>query len=101
MSEWRGRDHAARHVPTTAEDEAPGLFDRPRTIRVVKVAAVVAVLALFAADFFLHYHDVLGLENVPGFYTVFGFIASVVLIGVAKVLGRGLKRPPDHWEDDD
>ena len=93
-------------VPRKAPDEPPGLFDNPRFIRACKIAAVVVLVGLFVADFFIHYHAYLGLEiggtpieDIPGFYAVFGFVASVVLIFVSIGLGSSLKRKEDYYDE--
>jgi hypothetical protein len=85
-------------VPMKAPDEPPGWFDKPRVLRRIKIAAWLSVAVLFVLDFFLHFHEYVGLENVAGFYTVSGFIASVLLIGVAKTGGSPLKREVDYYE---
>ena len=86
-------------VPRKAPDEPPGWFDKPKNVRLLKIIACLSVLVLFALDFFLHYHVHIGGEQIPGFYTVFGLIASVVLIGVAKVGGKPLKRKGDYYDE--
>jgi hypothetical protein len=94
-------------IPRKAADEPIGWMEDPKVIRLAKRASVVAVLALFVSDFFIHYHDYLGLviggttiENVPGFYTVFGFVASVLLIFVSKGIGSSLKRKEGYYDDE-
>ena len=83
-------------VPRRADDEPPGFFDNPATVRKLKIASVASVVVLVALDFFLHAHEVLGPEDFPGYFFVLGFVASVVLILVSKGLGKGLKREPGH-----
>ena len=60
---------------------------------------IASVLVMFGLDFFVHYHEYVGGENIPGFYTLFGFIASVILIGVAKIGGKPLKRKDDYYDE--
>lgn len=85
-------------IPRKAPDEPPGWFEKPENVRKLKWAAYASVLVCLILDFFVHYHEYVGLENVPGFYTLFGFVASVALIFVAKVGGKPLKRKDDYYE---
>lgn len=86
-------------VPKRTPTEPPGWFDKARNVRLLKWIAIAFVVALFAIDFFLHYHGYLGPENVPGFHTLFGFVASVILIASAKLGGKPLKREEDHYDE--
>ncbi|MDF1700986.1 MAG: hypothetical protein P1V36_07500 [Planctomycetota bacterium] len=86
-------------IPRKAPDEAPGWFDRPKNVRLLKILAVLSVVVMFGLDFTIHYHQYLGGENIPGFYTLFGLLASVVLIFVAKLGGKPLKRKDDYYDE--
>jgi hypothetical protein len=86
-------------VPRKQPDELPGWFDRPKNARLLKRIAYVTVLILFVSDFFIHYHVNLGWENVPGFWTLFGFLASVILIAMAKIGGKSLKAKEDYYDE--
>lgn len=85
-------------IPRKAPDEPPGWFDKAENVRKLKYIAYALVVICIALDFFVHFHEYVGLENVPGFYTLFGFLASVVLIFVAKVGGKPLKRDDTYYE---
>lgn len=85
-------------VPVRAADEPEGFFDRPSVIRKLKLGSILILLGFFVADFFVHFHEVLGGENVPGFYLVGGFLASVALIAIAKIGGKPLKRGTDYYD---
>lgn len=85
-------------IPRKAPDEPPGWFDKPKNIRLLKILGVLSVLVLTALDFFVHYHHHMGGENIPGFYTLFGLLASFALIAIAKIGGKPLKRKDDYYE---
>ena len=94
-------------LPRKAADEPQGWMEDPKVIRLAKRISVAAVLALFVADFFVHFHAYLGIEiggtaveNIPGFYMVFGFVVSVLLIFLAKGIGSSLKRREDYYDDE-
>jgi len=57
-----------------------------------------SLLALLIIDFFLHKHVHFSWENAPCFYAVYGFIACVSLIFVAKLLRLLVKRKEDYYE---
>lgn len=106
MTEHDGFRPHPPEIPRRAPDEPPGWLDDPKVARLGKIAAVVAVIGFFVSDFFIHYHAYVGLyvgetpiEDVPGFYTLFGFIASVLLIFVSKGIGSSLKRREDYYDE--
>lgn len=53
---------------------------------------------LIAVDVFVPKHGPFGLEHVFGFYGVYGFVACVTLVLVAKQLRRVLMRPEDYYD---
>jgi hypothetical protein len=56
---------------------------------------------LFVLDFILHRHMTHDWEHLPGFYAVFGFIACVVLVLVAKEMRKVVMRKEDYYDVDD
>ena len=99
MNDPNARTPTPPDIPRKAPDEPPGFFDKASNIQWIKRIAWAAVIAFFIADFFVHYHAEIGLENIPGFYTIFGFVASVLLIAIAKIGGKPLKRNPDYYDE--
>ena len=55
-------------------------------------------IALLALDLFLHKHEEFDFAAWFGFYGVFGFVACVVLVLIAKNLRRVLMRSEDYYE---
>ena len=53
---------------------------------------------LLAIDVIVPKHGPFPIEHVFGFYGLFGFIACVVLVLVAKRLRRVLMRPEDYYD---
>jgi hypothetical protein len=64
-----------------------------------KIFLVLAVfcLALFLADFTYHKHGHFHIEEIPGFYGIYGFFMFTALILVAKVLRLLIKRPENYY----
>jgi hypothetical protein len=78
--------------------EKEHIFDKPANIRRLLRFFFLLCALLLALDFFHHRHVVHAWESVPGFYAVFGFIACVALVLIARLLRRILMRPEDYYE---
>ena len=64
-------------------------------IRAIGVAALGLVVA---AEPFVERHPYFEVETLFGFYAWYGFAACVTMVLAARLLGRVLKRPEDHYE---
>ena len=63
---------------------------------------VIGICALlFLADAFYEKHPGFEMEYVFGFYGIFGFVACVGLVLIAKEMRRVLKRDEDYFEAPD
>lgn len=77
------------------------LFDKPRNVsRLLTVLYIICAL-LFILDFILHRHVTHRWDEVIGFYAIFGFVACVALVLIAKQLRKILKRKEDYYHVDD
>ena len=74
------------------------LFDNPRNVRFVVRALIVACILLFGLDFVLHRHAYHPLEEIPGFYAIYGFVACVLLVLLAKEMRKVLIRRENYYE---
>jgi len=74
-----------------------GWVDRPGSANWIFWALVVLCGGLFLADFTYHKHGHFAVENVPGFYGIYGFVMFTLLILVAKTLRIFIKRPEDYY----
>ena len=81
------------------EKEKTYLFDRPENVsRLLKgFYAVCALLVL--ADFVFHRHIGFDWEKVPAFYALYGFVACVLLVLIAKQMRKILMRKEDYYDD--
>jgi hypothetical protein len=73
-------------------------FDKPETVKKVKVASyVVLVLSVIGGFTFPnathHFWD-----GIPGFYALLGFSSCAALIILCKLLGYWLKKRKDYYE---
>ena len=82
------------------ENEKKYLFDNPNNIKRVLYLLYGCCAFLFALDFVIHRHVMHDLENLWGFYPVYGFVGCVVLVLVAKWMRSFLMRPENYYEDE-
>jgi len=74
---------------------------RPQTVqRLWWIFGVILALTV-VAQFFIPIKGKFALESTFGFAAWFGFFACVAMVLVAKALGWWLKRPENHYGDDD
>ena len=73
-------------------------LDSERNRLKVRKYFYVSLVILLIIDFFPHKHVHFNWENAPFFYAVYGFIACVSLIFVAKLLRLLVKRREDYYE---
>ena len=82
------------------ENEKKYLFDKPSNIKRVLYLLYGCCALLFALDFVIHRHVIHNLENLWGFYPVYGFVGCVVLVLVAKWMRTFLMRSENYYEED-
>lgn len=80
-------------------DEAPHIWDDPRNVNRLFYLFYVLCGILVLADFVIHRHALHPMEHLPDFYPLWGFVGITVLVLVARVLRRLVKRPEDYYED--
>ena len=81
------------------QDEKQYFFDKPENIkRMLKVFYVLCVL-LVVADFVVHRHIGFAWEKIPAFYAIYGFVACVVLVILAKELRKVVMRKENYYDD--
>ena len=73
-------------------------LDSAKNRRKVKLYFYISLCILLIVDFFIPKHGHFSWESAPVFYAVYGFIACVSLIFVAKVLRLLVKRKEDYYE---
>lgn len=71
--------------------------DNPKAVNRLVYTIYTVCAALFLADFFYHKHVYFPIENVPGFYALYGFIMCALLVICAKGLRYFLKRDEDYY----
>ena len=82
-------------------DEKTYLFDKPRNVSRLLLGFYVICGGLFLADFIAHRHTAHPWEGIPGFYAIYGFVACVVLVLIAKEMRKVLMRKEDYYDVDE
>ncbi|MEX2367672.1 MAG: hypothetical protein WD601_13810 [Pseudohongiellaceae bacterium] len=85
----------------TSSKSTAGWADNPVIRQRIRYALYVICAALVLADFIVHRHIELGIEQVPAFYALYGFAALVGVVLLAKGLRRLVARPEDYYRKDD
>ncbi|MCH1478401.1 hypothetical protein ACYVVU_10570 [Arenicellales bacterium IMCC55707] len=81
--------------------ERQHIFDHKKNIKRVLRALIVLCVVSFAVDFVYHRHVVHPFEALWGFYAIYGFVACVILVLLAKEMRKWLMRSEDYYERDD
>jgi len=71
---------------------------RPENRRPIWIAFAIVLLATVAAGFMVDMHPHFAFESWPAFFAIYGFLACVVLVFGAKLLGVLLKRPDTYYD---
>lgn len=75
------------------------IFDNPRNVKRV-IHGLYAICAIsLAAEFFVYRHVDHPWESLFGFYSLYGFVACVILVLVAKEMRKILMRKEDYYDD--
>jgi len=72
---------------------------RPGAPRKLWTAGIVILLLTIVAEPFITLHPHFSIEHLFSFYALFGFIACVVMVVFAKLLGFLIKRKDDYYDD--
>ena len=81
------------------EQEKTHLFDRQENVeRLLRVFYAICIL-LALTDFLVHRHIGFDWEKIPAFYAIYGFVACVLLVLIAKQLRKILMRKEDYYDE--
>jgi len=73
-------------------------LDHPSNISIIVWILVAVCVLLFFSDAFYHKHSYFEIENMFGFYGVYGFFVCVALVLLAKLMRSVLMRPENYYE---
>ena len=83
----------------SAEQEKTHIFDKPENVdRLLKGFYAICIL-LVGADFIVHRHIGFDWEKIPAFYAIYGFVACVLLVVLAKKMRTILMREENYYDE--
>lgn len=74
------------------------LFDNPKNVKLVIRMLYISCFVLFAMDLVIHRHTVHPWESFTGFYAIYGFLACVILVLLARELRKVVMRDEDYYD---
>ena len=84
---------------TEEQKDKQHLFDNPRNVTwLMRIFYAVCIL-LLVLDFVLYRKVYMSWESVPIFYPLYGFVACVVLVVIAKQMRLFLMRKEDYYDE--
>ncbi len=75
------------------------LFDKPENVKRLLRGLYAICILLVVADFVIHRHVSLSWEEIPAFYALYGFIACVLLVVIAKWIRKVVMRKEDYYDE--
>ena len=79
-------------------NEEPGFFDKPSNITLILRVFYVLCVLLVVLDFVVHRHIYTEFEEIPTFYAIYGFVACVVLVVIAKWMRKFIMRDEQYYD---
>lgn len=76
-----------------------GLY-RPENIRRLWWAGGVILVLTVLAQLFVPLHGYFRIDSIFGFHAAYGYLACVLMVLFARLLGLLIKRPDDYYHDD-
>lgn len=74
------------------------LFDNPDNVKLLVRILFGSCITLFAMDLVIHRHTVHPWESFTGFYAIYGFLACVILVLLARELRKLVMRDEDYYD---
>lgn len=74
-------------------------FDKPKNVKIILNSFYAICILLVALDFVVHRHIYLYFEELPTFYALYGFVACVVLVVLAKLMRLFLMRGEHYYDE--
>lgn len=80
-------------------DDKIYFFDKPANVKRFLTGFYIICGLLVVADFFVHRHIGFSWEEIPAFYAIYGFVACVVLVVLAKEMRKFVMRKEDYYDE--
>ncbi len=73
-------------------------LDEPKNVKKIIGFVVIVCIALFVADAFYHKHPHFAAEGWFGFYAIYGFVMSVGMVLIARLMRVLLMRDEEYYD---
>lgn len=83
----------------STKDRKKYLFDRPENVKRLLNGLYVICIMLIILDFIIHRHTTMGWEKIPAFYAIYGFVACVALVVIAKRMRKVVMRKENYYDE--
>ncbi len=90
-------EHQHHHFETPPEERT--WIDEPKNVDRIVYALYAVCALLIVIDPFVHKHGPFDIEHWWGFYAIYGFVACVGLVLVAKWLRTILIQPENYYDE--
>jgi len=80
------------------ENNKKHLFDNPQNVKRILHVLYFICAMLLGLEFVIHRHTMHNWENLWGFYSLFGFVACVTLVLIAKWMRTFLMRSENYYD---
>jgi hypothetical protein len=80
------------------DDKKQHIFDDPKNVKRVVYALFAACAISAILDFVIHRHEDLAIAEFSLFHCIYGFVACVILVLVAKEMRKLLMRGEDYYD---
>ena len=74
-------------------------LEDPEFIKIIKILFYITLGITIIAGFLVESHPYFKWEEIPGFYAVFGLISCILVIFVARALGRIFIQQEEDYYD--
>ncbi|VAW82801.1 hypothetical protein MNBD_GAMMA13-567 [hydrothermal vent metagenome] len=74
-------------------------FDKPENVKWTMRVLYITSTLLVVADFIIHRHIGLPWEKIPAFYAIYGFVACVALVVIAKEIRKIVMRKENYYDE--
>lgn len=73
-------------------------FDKPENIKKMKRIFYAVLVAFVLVDFVVHRHVTYEFEEFYGFFALYGFFSSVLVVAISRFMGIFLKKKEDYYD---
>ncbi len=80
-------------------NEKKYFFDKPSNVRRLLGIFYALCVLLVIADFLVHRHIGFSWEKIPAFYALYGFVACVLLVILAREMRKLVMRKEDYYDE--